>query len=460
MASSTAERERVHRAAHAQPGPEVPRITAAETAGVLADVVAPLIGRGVIARRPRVVGLLDRLNAERRGVRRLQTLRARYDEGPVLLRIPGRNVALILSAPDLLRVLEGSPEPFATANVEKQAALATFQPHGVLISHGPERAERRRWSEQVLETPSPVHSLAQAMLAKLREEAGQIAEQARTSGSLSWDAFALNWWRAVRRIVLGDAARDDNEITDLLARLRADANWAQLAPRRRGVQKAFLDRLGDYLRRGEPGSLASVVRSVPGGPEAAPAEQVPHWLFAFDAAGMASFRTLALLDAHPEHAAQARTEIDRQDLTVSHELPFLRACVLDSLRLWPTTPAVLRDTTTVTAWRNGILPAGSAVAIFAPFFHRDDQRLPFADAFRPDLWLPGGEAHCWPLIPFSDGSAECPGRNVVMLLTSSLLAMLLSQLDLTLASPAGFGGTDALPATLSPFRLHFLAARR
>jgi len=45
------------------------------------------------------------------------------------------------------------------------------------------------------------------------------------------------------------------------------------------------------------GKLASIVASTPASAQTYPVEQVPQWLFAFDAAGMAAFRALALLDA-------------------------------------------------------------------------------------------------------------------------------------------------------------------
>jgi hypothetical protein len=67
----------------------LPRASAGDTAGVVADVLVPLVARGVIVRRRRLVGALDRLDADRRAVRRLQRLRRAHDEGPVLLRIPG-----------------------------------------------------------------------------------------------------------------------------------------------------------------------------------------------------------------------------------------------------------------------------------------------------------------------------------------------------------------------------------
>src|SRR3954470_15723639 len=360
----------------------VSRASAADTAGALMDVLGPLVARGVIVRRPPVVGLFDRMDADRRAVRRMQRLRARYGEGPLLLAVPGRDIALVLDPAHVRRLLAESPEPFATANREKVAALSHFQPNGVLISHGAERAERRRFNEAVLDSSAPVHTLAESLLAKLHAEARAMVR----GPALSWHEFAPNWWRMVRRVVLGDGARDDEELTDLLARLRRDANWAFLKPKRRGIQQRFFARLDAQLRRAEAGSLAALIASTPATAASRPQEQVPQWLFAFDAAGMAAFRALALLDAHESEAQRARDEIAAAgDLSRPHDLPFLRACVLESVRLWPTTPAILRETTVPTTWASGSLPARTVLLIHAPFFHRDDTRLEFADSFRPQL---------------------------------------------------------------------------
>src|SRR3954469_22010821 len=344
----------------------------------------PLFARGIILRRQRVTALEDRVDADRRAVRRLQRLRDRHGDGPVALQIPGRSAAVILGPADVRRVLDESPEPFATAAREKKAALSHFQPNGVLISHGDERADRRRFNEAVLDSSAPVHTLAESLLMKLHGEA-----RAMVAGpTLSWHEFAPNWWRMVRRVVLGDGARDDEELTDLLAQLRRDANWAFLKPKRRGIQQRFFARLDAQLRRAEAGSLAALIASTPATAATRPQEQVPQWLFAFDAAGMAAFRALALLDAHEAEAQRARAEIAAAgDLSRPHDLPFLRACVLESVRLWPTTPAILRETTVPTTWASGSLPARTVLLIHAPFFHRDDTRLEFADSFRPELWV-------------------------------------------------------------------------
>lgn len=67
----------------------VPTASAADSALTLSEVLLRLISRGLIVRRPLVVAAAERLDLDRRAIRRLQKLRQRYGAGP-LLRIPGR----------------------------------------------------------------------------------------------------------------------------------------------------------------------------------------------------------------------------------------------------------------------------------------------------------------------------------------------------------------------------------
>ncbi|AHG88725.1 cytochrome P450 [Gemmatirosa kalamazoonensis] len=434
----------------------LPTASLADTLGVLADVVLPTLAKGVIIRRPRAIAIAERLDLDRRAVRRLQRLRDRYGAGPVLLRLPGRVQAVVLAPEHVRRVLAATPEPFAAASSEKRAALSHFEPHGVLISHGAERVERRRFNDTVLESERPRHALAEGFVGVVREEMGRLLETVGRDGTLDWAGFAAAWFRVVRRVTLGDGARDDEELTDLLADLRGDANWGPLRPKRRPLRDRFLARLAAHVARAEPGSLASVAARVPTLPGTDPAGQVPQWLFAFDAAGMATFRALALLATHPAHEARAREELGGAASAGAPELPYLRACVLESVRLWPTTPMVLRQSTGPTTWEGGAMPAGAGVLIFTPFFHRDDARLPFADRLAPEVWLGDGPAPAeWPLIPFSGGPGICPGRQVVLLLASAALAVLLAGRRLAVRPPVRLNAGRPLPATLSPFRLRF-----
>ncbi len=429
-----------------------------DTVRVAGEVFVPVLAGGVLKRRPRVMALADRLQLDRVAVRTLRRLRARYGTGPVLLRVPGRRIAVLLDPDDVSRVLEATPSPFSPAAWEKRKALGHFQPHAVLATPMPQRAPRRRYNEAVLETSHAEHSLAERIRVLVREETRRMLADA---AELDWAGFQQAWWRIVRRLVLGDAARDDTEITDALAALRLRGNWAFLAPRARQRREWFRARLDAYLHRAEPGSLAATIARHPvenaenteNGVD--PHGQVPHWLFAFDAAGMVTLRTLALLATHPEQAAAVREELSGGDGT----WPFLRACVLDTVRLWPTTPVVLRESTTATSWQGTQLPPNTLFVVFAPYFHREGDLVPFADRFAPEAWLDGRARDFPALVPFSAGPGRCPGENLVLLVTSTLLAELLREGEYRLLAPGTLRSRthahDRLPATVDNFGLRF-----
>ena len=87
---------------------------------------------------------------------------------------------------------------------------------------------------------------------------------------------------------------------------------------------------------------------------------------------------------------------------------------------------------------------------------RDDERLPYADRFDPDVWT--GATEQWPLIPFSHGPGECAGRDLVLLTASTMLASVLAA-GRPLQAGHGLDSAKPLPRTLSPFRLTFDVAQ-
>lgn len=433
----------------------LPRASVGDTLCFLLDVFIPTAAKGPLIRRPRFEALAERLGLDRRAVRRMQQLDRKYPDGPLLLRLPLRNQAVVLRPGHLHAVLSQSPDPFSPASSEKRGALAHFEPRNVLVSSGTERTVRRALQEQALDTASPVHRFADTFLPVIREEAEAMLQAALSKGVLDWDAFNPCWQRAVRRIVFGNAARNDTELTDMLTRLRKDANWSALKPKRRQVRNGFLRRVQERIDSAEPGSLAAVMRGRDESGQEAPRDQVPQWLFAFEPAGMAAFRALALLCVHPNEAQLAREEIDR-DTSGGRRLPFLRATVLESVRLWPTTPMILRQSTRETVWDAGTMPAGCGVLIFTPYFHRDSRRLHLADRFDPALWLRGDDQEDWGVVPFSAGPVRCPGRHLVLLCTSVLLARLLQGTDFTLQDAHRVSPDRPLPGTLNNFSLRFI----
>jgi cytochrome P450 len=411
--------------------------TLADTARIAGAVLAPAVAEGLILRRPAVTRYAARHDLDGRAVRTLQQLRAKYGRAPLRLRVPGRRVFIVLDPPDVDDILARTPDPFAPATKEKKASLRHFQPLGVLISTGPDRQRRRKANEAALDTGRLVHRDAKAFLEVIERETDPLTALLESGRILSWDPFAAAWWRIVRQIVFGRAARDDTEITRELALLRSHANWAYLRPRHRGHQRRFEAAIRRYTSDPDPHSLIGQV------PEE-PATQAPHWLFAYDAAGATVFRAMALLATHPAAAARAA------------DAEYARACLLDTVRLYPTTLVILREAIRTTAVGAAEIPAGGTLIIHSGFFHREPANYPYANEFRPDAWLDGNAQPYPGVVPFSAGPAGCPGRDLVELTgAAAITALARPPLFLRAWTGPSLSPHRPLPAALDHFSLMF-----
>lgn len=367
---------------------------------------------------------------------------------------------VVLAADDAASILDDTPDRFTAANREKKAALRPFQPHGVLISEGSVRSRRRVLNEAALETPNELHSSTADFASLIDSEIRPLMDTARKEGALDAATFTKAWWRTVRQITLGSSARDDTELTDALWTLRTNGNWSYLLPSRSRLRDRFFEGLYAYADRAEPGSLLAALDAESTGAAVDPVGQIPHWLFAFDAASIATARALALLATHPEQMSRAKAEIADVEAGEPHPLPYLRSCILESLRLWPTTPAILRDSVVDTEWGSGedafTTPAGSAFLIHVPAFHRDRHSLDYADSFTPEVWLDGRAEAQRAFLPFSSGPAGCPGRNVALFVASTVLGALVGGAsNIELNSSPQLSPDRPLPATLNHFSLDF-----
>ena len=315
----------------------------------------------------------------------------------------------------------------------------------MLISPRAERPARRSFNEAALQTGRRTHDLAGEARAAVRASRDDVLLGGALE--LDWDAFSTASWRAVRPLMFGPEARDDTRVTDALRGLRADANWAYLHPRRHAARLRFEAELAAAVERADTRSLAAHARTAGRTHGVDPTGQVPQWLFAFDAVVIAAYRALALVGSVPSVRGRVVGESSDGDPA---DLPTARAAVLESVRLWPTTLAILRDGTRPTSWRSRTLPRGTAYVIVSSFFHRDPATLDYADRFAPEIWTDGtADAHPG-IVPFSAGPVACPGRTVAVMVAAELVAAWAPFLE-----PIRPLGSEALPRTLDHTSLQF-----
>ena len=444
----------------------LPQASFVERARFTLTYALPSLFRGALIPQKFWTELATRLNTGQWAVATVEGLAARHHGRSLLLRGVLGDTLLILTTEDVRRVLDSPVEEFALDAREKRRALEPFAPDALNASPPSLRGERRPFNEAVLDFGHEPHRFAERFLAIVNEE---LTATLAAAGVLDHERSLAAFRRINRRIVLGDAAADDTELSEEHSRLREDGNWLGLRVwnRRRDQRlRASMDeRIRRYVDAAEPGTLVSLIPSAPQGPRTNPNGQVPFWLMALDAVRIVVANTLAMLAIHPAARARALGEIAAADATHGPgtvaglaDVRFVRACVQESIRLWPAAPTLVRRTTTDTEWSGSTVGAGTRVLIPAAVFHRASTH-PFANRFAPEIWLDGPADSDWSFNLFSRGGAQCAGRNLALVLATASLAELLRQAEFDLLKPK-LSADRPLPYLINPLTTRFAVRAR
>ncbi|KAL2436834.1 Cytochrome P450 monooxygenase efuB [Exophiala dermatitidis] len=119
-------------------------------------------------------------------------------------------------------------------------------------------------------------------------------------------------------------------------------------------------------------------------------------------------------------------------------LPYLRACLDESLRLFPPTPQALSRETPPEGAQivDDYIPGGVTVGMSALVAHRIESVFPQADKFIPERWLGEDGKNLQPyFLAFSAGARGCIGRNISYLEQAVQLASMLRRYEFALPHP-------------------------
>lgn len=159
--------------------------------------------------------------------------------------------------------------------------------------------------------------------------------------------------------------------------------------------------------------------------------------------------TVYLLYSHPEVLAKLRTELDSvfpEDGLASYDavatLPYLRACIEESLRVRPASsmglPRIVPTGGRVIAGE--YIPEGVTVSVPTYSLLRDESVFERANEYIPERWLTGDsekkQAMLKTHLPFSTGPRACIGRNIAYFEQTLVIATLVRFFDVEI--PKGF----------------------
>ena len=210
-----------------------------------------------------------------------------------------------------------------------------------------------------------------------------------------------------------------------------------------------LDELIDDIDQGKNGE-ASLMRSMTEAANAGEASSMDREAFRNEAAVlfMAGHETTAntlawawfLLSQDPETERRLHLEVDAVlgDAPAGYadyeKLPFTRAIIEETLRLYPPVPLQGRVATADGLIGQKEIKAGDLIVLNAWLMHRHRKLWTDPDAFLPDRFMPGGSGipSRYAYVPFSIGPRICTGAAFGLLEAVLCLATLARKVKLTL----------------------------
>ncbi len=178
-----------------------------------------------------------------------------------------------------------------------------------------------------------------------------------------------------------------------------------------------------------------------------------------------------LLYRHPEALRRATDEVVSgfTDYEKVSALPFVDACINETMRLKPVAPIIILQPTRDTVVADIELPKGTVLMCLMRAGPTDERRFPGALSFDPSRWLDGasrGASASSPKrvsMPFGAGPRLCPGRYLAILEMKMVMAMLLGGFELeSVGTPDGGEAREHLAFTMYPegLRLRLRAKAR
>jgi cytochrome P450 len=427
----------------------LPKASLAESLRFVSAGLVPAVVRGLFKPRRGASKVLTQADADRRGAEALAAIRRKH--GGQGARLLGGRMVTLWGVDALREVLDRSAVDFGSDAGAKAKGMAHFQPDALTVSRGEEWRNRRAFNEYVLATSERVHPDAERFLSVVADEVGALS----VGDELTWPDFERLFDKITLRVVFGDRARDEEELTGLLEKLMEEANWI-VGLGSDGEFHDFYGLLERQLLDPEPGSLVARIADAPQTDRTRVVHQIPHWMFATrDTLGANTYRALATVVGLGPVLERVREEMSGRDLSSPADVDgmrYLEGCLEEAMRLWPSTPLIARETTRSTSLVGCPLDEGTQVMILNVFNHRDAEQIPDAHRLRPERWMDGERDYRFNHL--SNGSQDCPGGALVLLLGKAVLARMLERFSLRLEEPALDADAD-LPYMLDFFSVRF-----
>ena len=389
----------------------------------------------------------------------LEQTQGRYGD-LVALPVPGAPV-LLVSDPEAVRhVLQGNARNWTKAT-RQYSSLSTVTGPGLLAVSDDRWLGRRR-----IAAPAFHHSRLDVIGASVAQVGRKVVDSwaslAAAGEVVDVDVLSMQITLDVMGQTLFD--RDLSDVTDELVRATEEAAelvvaqgrslpWPSWVPtsvnRRLRVSVAALDHICRRLvtdRRAHGVSARDTdllgLLVAAGLPDDAIRDELVTMVIAgHETVASALTWTLMLLAEHPEAQSRLRAEAreagEWTPLRLREQLPWTRAVIDESLRLFPPGWVLSRKATRADSVGGQSVPAGTLAIVSPWLLHRNAHSWPDPSEFRPERFLGEMGTRARPdYVPFGLGPRLCIGRDFALVELTVLLVELLR--DHAVELPSGW----------------------
>ena len=379
-------------------------------------MIQVIIERGLISPSCHWWKISDSLK-DKSGILIYNTMMSRSTKPFIGIEVLQTKVFLVTQPYYINEILQNSPHLFAVGKL-KETFFRTFMSKNVGVSTGCPWKRRRRVNEQVLFTDT-LHvyggffdqyiyvTLSENPLPKTFSEFKKMAE------------------KLTMRIVFN--SEDSGE--DVFRYLSFSNSFDPFTKKKlynKKYRNAYFNYLKKNVKDPKKYSLIDIAVKCEKNMEEI-IHQIPHWIFPIASVFHTTCtRLLLLLANHPKIYEKVILEINqfyiKGDWKSLYKLKYLRACVLETLRINNNVVSLFRTLTKDYCFHNTYcFKKGTQFAILTNPVLRSTQFYKNAHEFIPERWNPHLEFEYIPSISFSRGPQKCPGKDLTLFLATSFI---------------------------------------
>lgn len=378
--------------------------------------------------------------------------------------LPARRIVVVNALDAIRQIFIENPEVYEPKSPQMRQALTPLLGDGLFVSDGEVWRRRREWVTPALESAQlPQYAPLMARCAQETAERWASLPAGQTVDVLS--DMAVLAAQIIGRTVFGDGVSEEEAERvvrgfsdyqavvgqmDLIAMLGGPSWLASGKPNRRARRaaasaQAMVDKiLARAGRSGDDMRLAVALLQSASEDEEDPAEALRNEaLVLFMAGHETTANTLAwawsLIAGRPDIEAMLHEEVDSvlsgrtPTMEDVRRLPFTRAIIEETLRLYPPVPLLSREAIGPDTLRDTKIDKGDLIIIAPWLIHRHKRYWDNPDAFLPERFMPGAKTK--PLkfsyLPFSGGPRICLGARFGLVEAILCIATLAQQFRLT-----------------------------